>query len=207
MLEKSELLRLTDKHLDEASTAFSEIFRDYPLFSYMVEDPAARPRIYPYFFRLMVKHTIKFGEAYATSDNMEGIALWLPSERSDISLWSNLMNGGIDLLLKAGIKVAYRSMVFTEFASKLHHEAVVKPHIYLFLIGVKKKHRGKGYSSMLMRPMMEHSDHEGLPIFLETHDASNMPIYEYLGFETARHEVIPDSNVDHWAMMRNPLPE
>ena len=84
MLESRELLRLSDRHVLEASKVFTEAFIDYPLFGYMVENPSARQRIYPHIFQLMIKHTIKFGEAYATSENMEGIALWLPSERSDI---------------------------------------------------------------------------------------------------------------------------
>jgi len=57
---------------------------------------------------------------------------------------------------------------------------------------------------MLMKPIMEHADHEGLPIFLETHDATNKPIYEHFQFETVRHEKIPNSEVNHWAMIRNP---
>ena len=206
MLEGNELLRLSDRHVDEASEVFTEVFMDYPLFSYMVEDPLVRPRVYPILFRLMVKHAIKFGEAYASSENLEGLALWLPSERSDISLWSNLNNGVIDLLLKAGIKIAYRSMVFTEFASKLHHDAIDRPHIYLFLIGVKKKHRGIGYAGMLMKPMMEYADSEGLPIFLETHDAANMVVYRHYRFETVGHKKVPGSEVDHWIMIRNPQP-
>jgi GNAT superfamily N-acetyltransferase len=204
MLEGNKLLRLTDIHVDEVSKIFTEIFMDYPLFSYMVEDPYTRPRIYPYLFQLMVKHTVRFGEAYATSEDMEGIALWLPSEKSDISIWSNLSNGGIGLLLNAGIKVAYRSMVFTEFASRLHHDLLTEPHIYLFQIGVKEGLRGKGYAGKLMRPIMERADREGLPIYLETHDPSNFPVYEHYQFETVRHEVIPDSEVNHWAMIRSP---
>ncbi len=205
MLESNDLLRLSDRHIIEATKVFTEAFMDYPLFSYMVEDPSARPRIYPHFFRLMVKHTIRFGWAYATSENMEGLALWLPGERSDISLWSNLTSGGIDLLLAAGLRIAYRSMVFSEFASKLHHEVIDRPHIYLFQIGVKKMHRGKGYAGKLMRPMMARADREGQPIFLETHDESYLPVYRHYQFETIRHEKIPGSNVNHWAMIRTPL--
>jgi ribosomal protein S18 acetylase RimI-like enzyme len=204
MLESTELLRLSNRHIQEASKVFTDAFIDYPLFSYMVENPTARPKIYHHIFQLMIKHTIKFGEAYATSENMEGIALWLPSERSDISIWSNLTNGGIALLRAAGLRIAYRSMVFTEFASKLHHKVINRPHIYLFQIGVKKRHRGKGYASKLMRPMMSQADSEGQPIFLETHDETNIPIYQRYQFETKTHDKIPGSDVNHWTMIRTP---
>ena len=204
MLESNDLLRLSDRHIIEATNVFTEAFMDYPLFKYMVGDSSARSSIYPHFFRLLVKHTIRFGWAYTTSENMEGIALWLPGERSDISLWSNLTSGAIDLLLAAGLRIAYRSMVFTEFASKLHHEVINRPHIYLFQIGVKKKHRGKGYARKLMRPMMAHADSEEKPIYLETHDESNLSVYRHYQFETIRHEKIPGSDVNHWAMIRTP---
>ncbi len=204
MLENKDLLRLSDRHIIEATKVFTEAFMDYPLFSYIVENPSARPRILPHVFRLMIKHTIKLGWAYATSENMEGIALWLPSEKSDISLWSNLANGGIDLLLKGGLRMAYRSLVFSEFASKLHHKVIDNPHIYLFQIGVKKRHRGKGHASKLMRPMMAHADREGQPIFLETHDEFNLPVYQHYQFEVNKHEKIPGSDVNHWTMIRTP---
>ena len=204
MLENSELLRLSNRHINEASKVFTEAFTDYPLFKHLIEEPTARPRVYPLIFKLMVKHTVKFGWAYGTSENMEGIALWLPSERSDISLWSNLTNGGIELLIKAGLRIAYRSMIFTEFASKLHHKVINEPHIYLFQIGVKKQYRGKGNASKLMKPILAYADSEEKSIFLETHDETNLPVYQHYHFETIRHEKIPDSDVNHWTMIRTP---
>ena len=130
------LLKLAKKHVKKASRIFTEAFSDYPLFKYMVENQNDGPKIYPLFFKLMTSYTVYFGEAYATSEDMEGIALWLPSDKSDISLWSNLMNGGVELVLKAGLRVTYKSMVFTDFASKLHHSIIDEPHLYLFQIGV-----------------------------------------------------------------------
>ena len=204
MINGNELLQLTDLHITKASTVFAEAFEEYPLFKYLIKDPTARPRIYSHIFQLMVKHTIKNGEAYTTSENMEGIVLWLPSEKSDISLWSNLTNGGISILLYAGFGVTYRSMVFTDFANKLHYDSIDKPHIYLFQIGVQKKYRGKGFSGKLMKPMMAIADSKGQQIYLETHDELNIPIYKHYQFEIVRHEKIPGSNLNHWAMIRDP---
>ena len=202
MVQEDGLMKLSEIHIQQAANVFTDAFMEYPLFRYLVENPSSRSIIYPLFFRLMTKYTVKFGEAYATSENMEGIALWLPAEKADISLWNNLTNGGIDVFLKAGLMVTYRSMIFTDFASRLHHQLIEGPHIYLFQIGVQRKYRGKGYASKLMKPILNRADRENLPIYLETHDQTNIPLYKHFQFEIAEHKTIPGSNVNHWTMIR-----
>ena len=51
---------------------------------------------------------------------------------------------------------------------------------------------------------MDRADSECQPIFLETHDEANIPVYPHHQFEIIRHEKIPGSDVNHWAMNRNP---
>jgi hypothetical protein len=52
--------------------------------------------------------------------------------------------------------------------------------------------------------MMAQADSEGQPIFLETHDETNIPIYQRYQFEIKRHDKIPGSDVNHWTMIRTP---
>jgi GNAT superfamily N-acetyltransferase len=150
----------------------------------------------------MIKYTIKNGEAYATSEEMEGIALWLPHNKADISTINALKNGAYSLFYKAGLKIAYRSISVSNFSSKIHSRVADFPHLYLFLMAVDPMERGKGFASKLLKPMLDKAGRNNLPVYLETHDEENIPIYEHFGFKIVTHELIPNSKVDLWPMIK-----
>lgn len=199
---QSEIIKLSLKHVEKAANMFTGAFLTYPLFNYMVQDPSKRHSIFPEIFKLMIKYTLKNGEAYATSEEMEGIALWLPHEKTDMSTINALTSGAFSLFIKGGLKIAYRSLSVSNFSSKLHHRIADFPHLYLFLLAVNPMERGKGFASKLLKPMLERAKRNNLPVYLETHDKSNIPIYEHFGFKIQAHEIIPNSNVDLWPMIK-----
>ena len=47
------------------------------------------------FFGSPVTYCLKYGEAYATSENLEGIAAWLPGDFADMSMWRMIRSGAI----------------------------------------------------------------------------------------------------------------
>jgi GNAT superfamily N-acetyltransferase len=200
--QKNELLTLSSKHVEKAANLFTKAFFTYPLFKYIVQNPSKRPIIYPEIFRLMIKYTLKNGEAYATSEKMEGIALWLPHDKADISTFNALTNGALFLIIKAGFKITYRTISTSNFSSKIHHRIADFPHLYLFLIAVDPIKRGKGFASKLIKPMLEKAERKKLPVYLETHVKDIIPIYEHFGFNIQSHEMIPESNVDLWSMLK-----
>jgi predicted acetyltransferase len=50
--------------------------------------------------------------------------------------------------------------------------------------------------------MLERADQEQMPAYLETQRPDNVPIYERFGFEVASNEVIPDTALRNWGMVR-----
>jgi GNAT superfamily N-acetyltransferase len=129
--------------------------------------------------------------------------MWLASDRIERTFWRNLRCGGLTFLLQRIRRDQRRQTAFHEHSNAVHKRCAPFPHIYLQLLGVDPAHQGKGYSSLLLRPMFERIDRDGLPCFLETHAEKNVGIYEHLGFRVVEEGVIPGSSVTSWAMLRD----
>ena len=80
-----------------------------------------------------------------------------------------------------------------------------KPFYYLFIIGTSKSGRGKGLSSILMNAILEQADHKKLPVYLETANIGNVPIYNKKGFNKYKEiPVFGDNPIILYLMCREP---
>lgn len=85
-----------------------------------------------------------------------------------------------------------RHRFFTEFLPLLHDTkaAILGPRDpaswYLVYIGTTQRGRGKGHASKLIRHVTAQADREGVPVYLESSNEKNPPIYRRYGFETVR---------------------
>jgi ribosomal protein S18 acetylase RimI-like enzyme len=77
-------------------------------------------------------------------------------------------------------------------------------HWYLHYLGVVPSRQGRGLGSMLLRPMLERCDREGLPAYLEASSARSRALYERLGFELTGRPVDLPNGPQMWPMWREP---
>jgi ribosomal protein S18 acetylase RimI-like enzyme len=77
-------------------------------------------------------------------------------------------------------------------------------HWTLGPIAVDPAHRGQGFASQLIRPMLERADDEGVPVYLSTNTEENIALYEHFGFKVKERADMP--GVDGWnaSMLREP---
>lgn len=59
-------------------------------------------------------------------------------------------------------------------------------------------------ASKLMHPMLGFCDDKKMPVYLETNKESNVPFYRHYGFELRETNMIPESSVAHYSMVRDP---
>jgi hypothetical protein len=50
--------------------------------------------------------------------------------------------------------------------------------------------------------MLSKIDKEHLPVYLETADEKNVPVYEHFGFKIVDKSIVPEENLTNWAMLR-----
>ncbi|MFX1586827.1 MAG: GNAT family N-acetyltransferase, partial [Promethearchaeota archaeon] len=156
-----------------------------------------------YIWKIILKNGIKLGEVYTTSENLEGIAVWHPPERVNISYWKYFLNGGFFLPFRFGINSTKKIMYIQDVNVSMRIHLMKTPYWYLGPIGVDPAHQGKGFASKLITPMLDRIFWENLPILLETNARKNVSIYEHFGFEVIEEIIIPKTNFISWIMIKN----
>ena len=194
------LVRLDGSHIDDAAGTLAQAFWDYPLNRYFYPDTAERERVALLRFKSAVRQSVFYGEAYATSDFLEGVALWLPSRYLELDFWQRLRCGDVGRRIKLSKATKEREKVFHNYAYPLHRQLVPEDHMFLWIIGVRPEFQKSGFSSRLIKPMLSRLSDERLSCFLETHDEKNVSLYQHLGFNIVDESRIPGTSLKHWAM-------
>ena len=196
------LIRITKDRAEHAVKVLSKAFTDYPLLQYYFPDKSTREKISNYFLSFAVYGGIKYGEVYATSKNLEGIAIWIPSTNFPLTFWKILRSVPISNIFGFGRYGGSKLRHFNEYVDTVHQQQTPFKHWFLQAIGIAPKFQGKRYSSKLLGPMLKRIDNENLPCYLETISKKNVSIYEHFGFKTIDKSTIPETQLMNWAMLR-----
>jgi len=71
-------------------------------------------------------------------------------------------------------------------------------------MAVSKEFQGKGFGGKFLRAVIEKSEIEKKPIYLETQNEKNVKLYEHFGFHVAKKIDLPDPvNLPMWLMVRD----
>ena len=202
-IEKAGLYIVSKKDVDRLAEVATDAYRDYPLHNWLMggEYDAKASQL---LMQITLKTMTEDAVIYADSEEINGFAAWLPFGFTGNKALPFIMNGGLRLILHSGIGMIGRLQSYEKYAMNLKKEFTDHYDGYLFNLSVKKDAQGKGIASKLMRPMLEFCDRENMVCYLETNKESNVSMYEHFGFETAKQETVPKSNVMHYAMTRDP---
>jgi ribosomal protein S18 acetylase RimI-like enzyme len=198
------LIRLPGADTGQAGAMLSRAFFHDPKMTHLIPEIAARKDRSHHLFEFELRYGMIYGEVYTTSSALEGVAVWLPSDKSEITLWRAFLAGGLGLQRHLGKEIMNRLMAFSTAVDDLHKKHLFSPHCYLFFIGVDPSYQGKGYAARLLRPMLERLDREQIPCYLNTQNEENVRLYEHFGFKVIDKVTIPGSDILHTAMQRNP---
>jgi GNAT superfamily N-acetyltransferase len=198
----TSLFRLNKSHAAPAIEVSAHAFQEYPLLTYYYPDPSQRRKINRYFCSLSFYYGIRFGEVYAPSPNLEGIAVWLLSKYYPMGIWNLLRAVPLPDLFGFAVSGAMKMNAMGRYVDEVHHRLAPFNHWYLLLLGVDPQFQGMGYASRLVRPMLSRADQEKLPCYLETNDPKDVTIYQHFGFKIIEEDTIPHTPVKNWAMLR-----
>jgi ribosomal protein S18 acetylase RimI-like enzyme len=200
--ESDTLLRLTKKDILPGAVTLAKAFQDYPLTRWLVPDESTRLKTQSRGFRGTVQGGIQYGEVYATSAKMEGLAIWyFPGEQWEPQQRKFSPQRWFSSLF-ADRERMRRVRSWVDYANGIRKHVVPGRHLYLQILGVDPDYQGQGYASRLLKPMLTRADREGLPCFLDTEVEKNVKLYEHFGFKVEGEGLVPGSNVHSWAMVR-----
>jgi len=197
-----DLLRLTTRDRDAAVAVLGMAFSENETLRYYFEDETERRAIANTLCFIAVSVCLKYGEVYASSEKMEGVSAWLPPGKAPVGGWQVLRSVPLPVLWRLGRQGASRMNAYGRFVDNLHRKLVPYPHWYLQIIGVDPECRGQGFSSRLVRPVMERVDQEQMPCFLETNTEKNVAICSRFGFYVISKDKMPGTDVTSFAMLR-----
>jgi GNAT superfamily N-acetyltransferase len=188
----SEPLRLTESEIEPVVGTLARAFYDYPLFIYVFPDASERRSGLPLLLQSFVHYGILNGEVYATSRNLEGVAVWMPPDHTSRS--SPVPEVNKDALDR-----------MAHFGSQVH--AVRKRHVpsahwFLMIIGVVPELQGRGCASVLLAPMLARIGRQHLPCYLDTEVEKNVDIYNRYGFRVVDDSIVVGTGVRSWGMLR-----
>ena len=206
VVEKAGLYIVPENRIKELAMVAADAYCDYPLhnwFSGGKYDEYVSEKIMEISLRTMSDDAV----IYADSEELSGFAVWLPMGFDGSKTLPFLTNGGLKLIFHSGPRIIGRLLTYETYAMNLKKEFTGNVDWYLYNLSVKKSAQGKGIAGKLLRPMLEFCDKENIVTYLETNKEINVSLYEHFGFELSKKELIPQSPVMHYAMVRNPEPQ
>ena len=195
------LFRFDKTNIHLAGKVAAKAYFEADDFSNSPIDPSKQMKFLINLMNLTFRISQKFGWVYAPTKNIEGVAAWLPHDKTNLSNWHYIRNGALSVIIGPGKERRKQLMRYSNLANKKHKQHASFPHMYLYNLAIDPQHQGNGYASRLLTPMLAKLDENNLPCYLETHER-NIPLYEHFGFELVEQISLPEFDEEVWLMMR-----
>ena len=202
--ELSELYKITKSDVNYLSKLFERVFFNWSLVVAIEPDEEVRRTRAHYFYALSIKHLIKYGEAYAPSPKLGGVAMWVHSDYTEMTLWQMIKYGGLKTFYKLGAKSMKKADISLEFMKKTHKTLIKEPHYHFAWLGVEPGLQKTGIGTELIHAMLDKFSKENMKCFLDTQDKQNIDYYRKFGFKLIHECQIPNVDVTYWGMLWEP---
>jgi GNAT superfamily N-acetyltransferase len=86
-----------------------------------------------------------------------------------------------------------------------HKKFISGRHYRIKIIAIDKALRGTGAFRKLITPAIEYADREKIPMVLETHNPSNVGLYEHFDFKLVKTITAAETPIQQYCMIREPF--
>lgn len=206
--ELNNFYRLTNNDIKTASEVYARAYSKITLYEKALEDIEDKTLVLKTFFEIPIRFGIKYGFAYAPTEQLEGISIWIPCEKADMTMWRMIRSGGfknIFKLAKIGRKFLASLQELSQLDKDRHKNMVEKRYLHLMSIAVDPEYQRKGVGSKLLNAMFEKTDICEYYVYVSA-DIDNVDFYKNHGFKTIKELNVKVNNYDlpNWEMVRNP---
>jgi GNAT superfamily N-acetyltransferase len=178
-------------------------FDDDPVACFMFSGPRRRRAGLRSFFTSQLKHQyLPLGHVFTTTD-LGGVGIWGPPDRVRRPLRELL-----ELVPTAPFLVSAHAHRALRLLFEVDSRHPREPHWYLATLATEPTRQGTGIGSALLRAQLAEADEHGVPAYLESSKARNVPLYARFGFEVVEEFRSKAAGPPIWRMWREPrLPE
>jgi len=198
------VLRLRRRDLPRAAAVCARACRETPHVRYFFPDGTRRARDATALFAMRIRYALLYGEVDVTSPGLEGVAVWIPSERASMTTWREIRAGGIRLYRAVGREAVARMTHVAEHNDRLRHQTIPGDHWFLSILGVDPSCQRQGHARRLLEPMLACLDDAGIPAYVELTDPALVRFYERFGFKMKAESTVPGTELTVWTMVRAP---
>jgi GNAT superfamily N-acetyltransferase len=197
MTSFDDLYRIKKQNLQDAVTVLNNAFSEDSMWKEIFDDEE-KNRILT---EVMVRFCLTYGNVVSTSDKLEGVMAIAPYGK-DMNMMSIIWSGAFFLSMKIGSE-SKKFKVLSDAVEEAKKSLHLNPYIHLLIMGVSQKYQGKGLGGKLLRALIEKSESEKKPIYLETQKEDNIYFYEKYGFVVKKKIMLPEPfNLPMWLMLR-----
>lgn len=200
----SPILPLRETQIEHAGFVLARAFYDDPFMTYFLPDDDQRFRELPWFMAVAARAAFGIGRV-DTNERVGGCAVWLRPGATDPDPALFAEAGLHDGPRRLGEAAMLRFGSVMQHLGGLHERWAPEPHWYLMILGVDPPHQGRGVGGELIAPVLAEADAAGLPAYLETQKARNVPFYRRHGFEVVEETDAPSGGPHWWLMKREAL--
>jgi len=208
MFELNNFYRLTNQDIKIASEVYARAYSKITLYEKALEGVEEKFLVLKTFFEIAIRYGLKYGFPYAPSEQLEGISIWLPYEKDDMTMWRVIRSGGFKNTFKL-VKIGRDFLASVKGLSQLDKDRAKnmawKRYLDLMSIAVDPEYQRKGIASKLLKAMFEKTDSCGYSTYVSA-DIDNVDFYKKHGFKVIK-EInikIKDYDLPNYEMVRNP---
>ncbi|MDJ0635981.1 MAG: GNAT family N-acetyltransferase [Xenococcaceae cyanobacterium MO_188.B29] len=200
----SNIVLLNPSEIDRASEILAKAFDEDPMFRYITpEAEQARVNALRWYCKIGLSNCQLYNHIYTTAGDLKGVAAWIPPGKSEINIWQVL-----PMLFALPWKFGWHrlgqclSLSFTLIKQESHE--MNEPHWTLNLLGVAPTYQGQGIGSLLLQPVFEQADREGMPCYVATFTEQAVRFYQKHGFVILWQGELSGGSPCIWTMKREP---
>lgn len=199
----TEVVRLEISQIDAASKTLAYAFNNDPIFRYFISEQV-RINAIELFAKTALRYSQPYNHIYTTTNELKGVAVWIRPSEYPLNDFRLLQLGLYTLPFKLRLSRLGQFISLFLTIEKHHKQDLPQPHWYLFMLGVSPTYQSQGIGSLLLQPILNQADKEGLPCYLETSTEGGVRFYKRLGFEVVRTGGLPEADLKFWTMKRSP---
>ena len=192
-----------NKDVDRVLNSVALAYENYPMFNYIVSGKSKAGSI-----KQIIKSSIMASKVdyigLTFGENNEAVAIFIKPNYKGAPALPFLFKGGLKLIFKHSLSIVLRLLNYENHAMKVKAKYSDENCWYLYSLTVHPDYQHTGLARKVMQPMLDFFDATGQSCYLETNKDGNIAMYEHFGFELMEKGYIPNTDVVHYAMRREP---
>jgi len=160
--------------LSKVAALLARAFHSDPLLNYILADSKRPHEAKEVYFRFCFQTS----QIRVMGNGEEAAALWVaPEAKVGLMNQLTLIPAIVRTMGVKSIPKCVRAMM----ASERSHPK--RKHFYLMAVGVDPRFQGQGIGTKIIRQTLIECDRARVPVYLDTSNPRNLPLYERLGFK------------------------